>query len=184
MCSAWISLSGAGSTLLRSSHSRRCVIAMPGEADIKHVDASAVLQPVKIPISSDLWTRFPSQRLHVWTSPDTFVVGQQIEERLSNLLPCERLDVLQAVQQRADGVVLSLSVHRPHPVTPRQLAFSEEVQDVPVDGKTWRQPRFSFLNTQQNTGRDVRSILIIDQLLHLAEADVTADVTKAQRSSL
>lgn len=66
----------------------------------------------------------------------TFVVGHQIEERLSDFLPCERLRVLQAVQQRANGVVLSLSVHRSHPVPVRKLAFSEEVQDVPLDGNS------------------------------------------------
>lgn len=69
-------------------------------------------------------------------TPVTFVVGQQIEERLANLLPCERLSVLQAVQQRADGVVLSLPVHRSHSVPVRKLAFPEEVQDVPLDGNS------------------------------------------------
>lgn len=64
----------------------------------------------------------------------TFIVGQQIEESLSNFLPCEWLSVLQAVQQRAYGVVLSLSVHRSHPVPVRELTFSQEVQDVPLDG--------------------------------------------------
>ena len=64
----------------------------------------------------------------------TFIVGQQIEESLSHFLPCEWLSVLQAVQQRADGVVLSLSVHRSHTVPVRKLTFSQEVQDVPLDG--------------------------------------------------
>lgn len=63
---------------------------------------------------------------------DTFVVRQQIEERLSDFLPGERLNVLQAVQQGADGVILSLSVNRSHSVPVRKLAFSQEVQDVSV----------------------------------------------------
>lgn len=71
----------------------------------------------------------------------TFVVGQQIEESLSNFLSCERLRVLQAVQQGANGVVLSLSVHRSHSVPVRKLTFSEEVQDVPLgDSKSTKCP--------------------------------------------
>lgn len=65
-------------------------------------------------------------------TPDTFVVRQQIEECLSDFLPGERLNVLQAVQQGADGVILSLSVNCSHSVPVRKLAFSQEVQDVPV----------------------------------------------------
>lgn len=65
-------------------------------------------------------------------TPDTFVVRQQIEERLSDFLPGERLNVLQAVQQGADGVILSFSVNRSHSVPVRKLAFSQEVKDVPV----------------------------------------------------
>lgn len=75
-------------------------------------------------------------------TPVTFVIGQQIEESLSNFLPCERLSVLEAVQQRADGVILSLSVHCSHSVPVRKLTFTEEVQDVPLDGN--RNPLYDF----------------------------------------
>lgn len=64
----------------------------------------------------------------------TSVVGHQVEEGLPDFLPGERLRVLQAVQQRADGVELSLSVHRSHAVPVRKLALSQEVQDVPLNG--------------------------------------------------
>lgn len=89
-------------------------------------------------ISQPFWwiTMGPYFYFSLWgrQTPGTFVVGQQIEESLSDFLPCEWLSVLQAVQQRADGVILSLSVHRSHSVPVRKLTFSEEVQDVPLDG--------------------------------------------------
>lgn len=62
----------------------------------------------------------------------TFVVRQQVEERLSDLLAGQWLNVLQAVQQRPNGIILSLSVNRSHSVPVRKLAFSQEVQDVPL----------------------------------------------------
>lgn len=68
----------------------------------------------------------------------TSVVGQQVEERLAHLLPREWLNVLQAVQQRADGVILSLPVHGTHALPVRKLALSEEVQDVPAGRKQKR----------------------------------------------
>ncbi len=68
------------------------------------------------------------------TDSGTSVVGQQVEESLSNFLSCERLRVLQAVQQRPDGVILRLSVHGSHSLPVRQLAFPQEVQDVPSGG--------------------------------------------------
>lgn len=77
--------------------------------------------------------------------PGTSVVGQQVEESLSHFLPCERLGVLQAVQQRADGVILSLPVHRTHSVPVRKLAFSEKVQNVPSGWKQNR--RFKVIKT-------------------------------------
>lgn len=67
----------------------------------------------------------------------TFVVGQQVEESLPNFFSCEWLNVLQAVQQRADGVVLSLSVHGSDSVPMGKLTFSEEVQDVPTYRKQY-----------------------------------------------
>ena len=73
--------------------------------------------------------------LYVRETDSTFVVGQQVEESLSNLLPRERLNVLQPVQQRADGVILSLSVHGSHSLPVRKLTLSQEVQDVPLDRK-------------------------------------------------
>lgn len=100
------------------------------------------------------------------TSPDTFVVGQQIEESLSNFLPCEWLDVLQAVQQRADGIVLSLSVYRSHSVTVRKLAFSEEVQDVPLDGKAIDKLIKSLITKSQQS-------LVMFELFQYAECSST-----------
>lgn len=81
----------------------------------------------------------------------TFVVRQQVEERLADLLPSQRLNVLQAVQQGPDGVILSLSVNRTHSVPVRKLAFSHEVQDVPslVEITVSRQHRLTATHLQR-----------------------------------
>lgn len=57
----------------------------------------------------------------------TFVVRQEVKEGLADLLPSERLDVFKALQQRPDGVVLSLSMHRANPVSFWQLPLSQEI---------------------------------------------------------
>lgn len=89
------------------------------------------------------------------------VVGQQIEKSLSNFLSRERLRVLQAVQQGADGVVLSLSVHRSHSVPVRELTFSEEVQDVPLDGDSMTRT----CPNKESDFKDVRRSAIFEGLV-------------------
>lgn len=63
---------------------------------------------------------------------ETFIIRQEVEECLSDILPGQRLSVLQPLQQRPDGVILSLSVYGSNPVPLRKLALTQEVQNVTV----------------------------------------------------